>query len=289
MFFIQLIVGIILGFLSLYYVAQIFIPVFYCIPKSIFLVLKGELKPIAVLFWFWSPFFWIAVPFLVGYFSPSIVDTKIFKLLDNPTSSIIINLMVFVMIINTIFTRKGRNGAKEDFWNSMNKYRIFKTVEFDSLALNIFGAGLKLYDSKNYIEAILKFDEAINIIPKLREPYDKKALLKDAYYNRGCAKDELKDYIGAINDYNKSIELGSNNASEYLNRALANYELKNFSEAIIDYNTSIELDPNKDTAYLGRAMAKFNIGDKQGACLDWNKASELGNEHSNDMIRKYCV
>ncbi len=63
MFFIQLIVGIILGFLSLYYVAQIFIPVFYCIPKSIFLVLKGELKPIAVLFWFWSLFFGLQYPF----------------------------------------------------------------------------------------------------------------------------------------------------------------------------------------------------------------------------------
>ena len=33
--------------------------------------------------------------------------------------------------------------------------------------------------------------------------------MADAYYNRGIAKANLKDYVGAIADYDKAIELAS--------------------------------------------------------------------------------
>ena len=62
--------------------------------------------------------------------------------------------------------------------------------------------------------------------------------------NRGLAKTFLKEYEGAIKDYDKAIELDPNFAPAYHNRGIAKYELKQYSEAIADYDKAIELDPN---------------------------------------------
>ena len=47
----------------------------------------------------------------------------------------------------------------------------------------------------------------------------------NAYNNRGLAKSTLNNHQGAVNDYNKAIELNSQIALHYSNRAIANYEL----------------------------------------------------------------
>ena len=129
-----------------------------------------------------------------------------------------------------------------------------------------------MYEAKDYAGAIEKFNVVIAVFELNKNkqsevPLNFNALLKEAYYNRGCAKDELKDFTGAIDDYTKAIELGSNNASEYLNRGLAKYELHFFQAAIEDYNKAIEIEPNKSTAYFGRANAEYQAGDRENACL----------------------
>jgi Tetratricopeptide repeat len=294
MFFVQLVVGFIVGIISIFYVSQILIPIFYCVPKSIYLSLKGQLRPSAIFFWFRVPLIWIAIPFLVGFFFPSIVDTSFFKFIDNPVSAVVTNIMVAGLILSSVFTSKGRADAKADFWNSTNKYRTIPLTDLENLgALQYFGDARKMYQSNDFKGAIAKYDMAIAVFT-LNAPLenaadiDVNALLKDAYYNRGCAKDELKDYEGAINDYTKAIEFGSNHSEEYLNRGLAKYELHLFQEAIKDYDKAIEIDPEKGTAYFGRGNAKYQIGDKENACLDWSKAAKLGLFLADEMITKYC-
>ena len=49
------------------------------------------------------------------------------------------------------------------------------------------------------------------------------------------AKDELKDYKGAIADYTKAIEIDPNYADAYNNRGIAKDELKDYKGAIADY------------------------------------------------------
>lgn len=41
------------------------------------------------------------------------------------------------------------------------------------------------------------------------------------YFIMGIAKANVQDYHGAINDYNKAIEIDSNSAATYNNRGLA--------------------------------------------------------------------
>jgi len=74
------------------------------------------------------------------------------------------------------------------------------------------------------------------------------------YYNRGFNKGKLGDYTGALQDYNKAIELDSSMAY----------------------------------AYYNRGFAKYRLGNLKGACSDWRKAQELGDSSAGDLLRNYC-
>jgi tetratricopeptide (TPR) repeat protein len=73
---------------------------------------------------------------------------------------------------------------------------------------------------------------------------DYKGALKD--FTRGVMKDLLNDPNGAMEDYNKCIELGSNTAIVYLKRGSLKVKLKDFKGALSDYNECIALEPTLD-------------------------------------------
>jgi tetratricopeptide (TPR) repeat protein len=64
-----------------------------------------------------------------------------------------------------------------------------------------------------------------------------------AYYNRGNAYHDLKEYRRAIEDYGRAIELDPNDVYTYNSRALAYLGLKNTEQARADYARCWELDP----------------------------------------------
>ena len=76
----------------------------------------------------------------------------------------------------------------------------------------------------------------------------------DAYDNRGNAKADLRDYQGAISDYNKAIRN----------------------------------QPDYALAYTNRGITKEDIGDLKGACTDWSKATEFGDSDAAQWIKKDC-
>lgn len=64
-----------------------------------------------------------------------------------------------------------------------------------------------------------------------------------AYNGRGSAKDDLKDYEGAIADYDKALELDPQDTGAYFARGNAKYNLKDYAGAITDYDKAIKLAP----------------------------------------------
>ena len=59
---------------------------------------------------------------------------------------------------------------------------------------------------------------------------------------RGIAKDDLKDYHGAIADLTKATELNPKEASAYFYRGIAKDKLEDYRGAIDDFTKVIELD-----------------------------------------------
>lgn len=102
-----------------------------------------------------------------------------------------------------------------------------------------------------------------------------------AYINRGNMKRSLKDYEGALEDYQKAIELKPEFAYPYNNRGIVNADLKNYTQALADFNKAIELFPRYVEGYCNRADMKVEMGDYQGALADFNKAIEIKPDHAS--------
>jgi tetratricopeptide (TPR) repeat protein len=84
------------------------------------------------------------------------------------------------------------------------------------------------------------------------------------------------------------IELNPGFEDIYNNRGSAKYELQDYMGAISDYNKAIETNPESARAYFNRGLSKIKMGKKDRGCLDLNKASELGLAKAYDAIKEYC-
>jgi len=119
-------------------------------------------------------------------------------------------------------------------------------------------------------------------------PYD-----TDLYFLRGDSKESLKDYNGAMVDYSKMIEL--DDIDGYYFRGTLKDKTEDYYGAIGDFTMSIDLndsDPksSEDLAdsYSYRGVTKEKLGDLSGACVDWRKAASLGDTDSREWVIEQC-
>ncbi len=115
-------------------------------------------------------------------------------------------------------------------------------------------------------EAIKGFTKAIELKPNFKE----------AYLNRGVAKDKSGDWVGAIVDYNKAIQLKPDYAQGYVNLGNVKLEDKDWDGAIKDFTKAIELKPDYPKAYTDRARAYIGLGENDKAQRDLKKVHMLG-------------
>ena len=90
---------------------------------------------------------------------------------------------------------------------------------------------------------------------RLLNPEKAEQLLSDAYNLRGIAKGESRQYVVAIEYFNKAIELDPQSAPAYSNRGQAKARLEQYEEAIKDFDKAIE----HNTPELALAYYKTRI------------------------------
>jgi tetratricopeptide (TPR) repeat protein len=101
-----------------------------------------------------------------------------------------------------------------------------------------------------------------------------------AFFNRGILKKVMEDNNGALEDYNKAIELDENSEA-YRYRAGIKNTLKDFVGAMNDYNFAIEKHPNQQwMTYYKRGCLKIELEDYKGAILDFDMSIDT-NINSN--------
>lgn len=111
-----------------------------------------------------------------------------------------------------------------------------------------------------------------------------------AYGTRGASKMALKDYRGALSDFNETALYKSqeDNLQLFLSRGTCKFHLKNYNGAKVDFNKVITIDASNAKAYYYRGFCNFNLTLKDSACRDWSKAGELGYEQAYKEIQEYC-
>ena len=109
----------------------------------------------------------------------------------------------------------------------------------------------------------------------------------------GKIKLEDEDYSSAISLFTAAIDnqgiMQPYEMSEvYLKRAFAKESLKDYRGALADYNLLIN-SFDSGIAYYHRGVLKYNyLEDTNGACSDWSTAGERGNKRAYDLISKFC-
>lgn len=133
-------------------------------------------------------------------------------------------------------------------------------------------------------ESVLKHSvkDYIGALSDLNKSIELNPELFISYYNRANVKLKLGDFIGSISDCNKSLEIIPNFVLAYNVRGLAKMKLKDNSGAINDFNKSLEIDNNCAAAYNGRGLAKATLEDIVGAIKDFDKAIQI--EPKNELF-----
>jgi tetratricopeptide (TPR) repeat protein len=172
--------------------------------------------------------------------------------------------------------------------------------------------GRELLEKREYVEALVNLNKAIELDPNQSAPYflrgnikdnfeDRHGAMKDynlaieknpkfteALFARGNVKMKLQDYYGAIDDYSAAIALSENFVEAYFNRGKAKQYLQAYLDAINDCTKIIQINPKNMDAYYMRGILRINYGDVKSGCLDLSKAGELGDLKAYEVIKDRC-
>ena len=116
------------------------------------------------------------------------------------------------------------------------------------------------------------FKDPVSFYTSATEKGTKVAL---AYYNLGTIREKLNDNIGALEDFNKAIELKRDYDGAYNNRGIVRKNMGNLEGARNDFSHIIEIKPDDEIAFNNRGLIKRELGELEGALKDFNKAIEL--------------
>ncbi len=140
--------------------------------------------------------------------------------------------------------------------------------------------GLSLQGEGRIAEAKNDYNLAISLDPKYGP----------AYYGRGWAKHELKDYLGELEDARQGYQLEPGNPGGYLRRIGAALEgLRRFAEAVENYTKAINLNPRDHGSIYNRANCSIEMGDYARALDDLNRALELDPDWVEALSRRAYV
>ena len=107
-------------------------------------------------------------------------------------------------------------------------------MSYSQSASELTEKGKKLYEQREYMQAVINYNKAIDVDPNYSQ----------AYYMRGKIKEAFEDIHGAMKDFNTAIDKNSKYAEAFFARGNIKYKLQDYYGAIADYSSTIQLDAN---------------------------------------------
>lgn len=142
-------------------------------------------------------------------------------------------------------------------------------------AYELYNKGVNEYYAKNYADAIVSFEKAIDLNPQYSEAYN---YLGIVYDNKG-------DYNQAMYYYKKAFEIKPTDAVVANNLGIIYAVKKDYDNARWYTNKSIELNPNYYNAYNNLGWISETLGEKSKALDYFLKAYEL--DPTNDYAARH--
>ena len=105
-----------------------------------------------------------------------------------------------------------------------------------------------------------------------------------ALNNRGLAHAARGDYLRAIADYDRALELMPDHAPTLSNRGNAHAVLGDMLKALADHDRAVALDPGYVAAWHNRGVDHEELGQYRNALKDYRKAISLAPDHRGSHV-----
>ena len=158
--------------------------------------------------------------------------------------------------------------AIDTFTKTKNKYPDFAEVHY-RLAQAYLEQGDGLAAAEESVKETLRLDPNYQPAHVLLED------TKQEYYNRGIARIEIGEYIGAIDLLLKVNSIDPNNKEVCTNLADVYCLMGDDANAASWYQKVTDIDPNDKIAYIELGNAYYNMGKYEKAVDSFEKASKL--------------
>jgi AAA+ superfamily predicted ATPase len=106
-------------------------------------------------------------------------------------------------------------------------------------AKELHAEGNDLYRKGDFLGAIDRFTQALQLWPELYE----------AYFNRALARTRIQDYVPALEDLNKCVELNPGAHDAFYTRGLVREYRGDYPQAALDYARAVSQKPDYDKAF----------------------------------------
>ncbi|MGQ1785858.1 tetratricopeptide repeat protein [Saccharicrinis sp. GN24d3] len=140
--------------------------------------------------------------------------------------------------------------------------------------------GLLAVKLRNDFETAKKcYDQAIKSTPLYANGFYERSRLKIQYFN---------DKETAMYDISQAIKLNHRLPGAYSIRGTLQIQTENYMEAITDLDKAVDIDSADTHALFNRGLAYYNLGMKQKCCKDWDTAGQMGHYKSIKYLSRYC-
>ncbi len=133
--------------------------------------------------------------------------------------------------------------------------------------------------SRNYEEALVAYDEALNIDPKHFQ----------SLFNKAVVLQMLGRVGDALTCYDKALEVNANDAEIWGNRGIALRSLGRTEEAIESYHKGLGINPADSALWSNMGIALRSVGRVKEAIESYDKAIEINPQDAGVWSNKGVV
>lgn len=95
------------------------------------------------------------------------------------------------------------------------------------------------------------------------------------YQKRADANVGKGEFSAALVDYNKAVEMKSDDPTLFVSRGRTHFNMKSYDLSVRDYDKAVELNPKAAVAFLNRGASYEKLGDLEKALADYKKSAEI--------------
>lgn len=155
-------------------------------------------------------------------------------------------------------------------------------IAFLIISIFSFGQSAKDYTQKG--RELYEKHEFMEALLNLNKAIEVDPNHSQAYFVRGNIKDAFDDRHGAMKDYNSAVEKNAKFADAFFARGNVKMKLQDYYGAISDYTSAIGINENYIEAYFNRGKAKQFLQAYEDAINDCSKIIQL---HPKNMDAYY--